>query len=82
MAKIIIGEVDVSVGSVSFLGLSQGRKLFYTGVCSVPYSGSGIIPRSSLSGAGAVGLVGVLGIWKERDNWVKGGANGVSSQAT
>ncbi len=49
---------------------------------TVPYSGSGIIPRSSLSGAGAVGLVGVLGIWKGRDNWVKGGANGVSLQAT
>ncbi len=49
---------------------------------TVPYSGSGIVPRSSLSGAGVGGLFGVLGIWKGRDNWVKGGANGVSLQAT
>jgi hypothetical protein len=26
--------------------------------------------------------VGVLGIWRGRDSWVKGGANGVSLQAT
>jgi hypothetical protein len=26
--------------------------------------------------------VGVLGIWREWDSWVKGGANGVSLQAT
>jgi hypothetical protein len=26
--------------------------------------------------------VGVLGIWKGWDRWVKGGANGVSLQAT
>jgi hypothetical protein len=49
---------------------------------TVPYSGSGIIPRSSLSGAGQLGLVGVLGIWGGWDNWVKGGANRVSLQAT
>jgi hypothetical protein len=49
---------------------------------TVPYSGSGIIPRSSLSGAGQLGLVGVPGIWRGWDNWVKGGANRVSLQAT
>ncbi len=73
-----------------FYPLSQGHKkipvylwfLKCVMLFIVPYSGSGIIPRSSLSGAGAVGLVGALGIWKGRDNWVKGGANGVSLQAT
>jgi hypothetical protein len=28
------------------------------------------------------GAVGVLGIWEGWDSWVKGGANGVSLQAT
>ncbi len=28
------------------------------------------------------GAVGVLGIWRGWDSWVKGGANGVSLQAT
>jgi hypothetical protein len=49
---------------------------------SVPHSESGIVPRSSLVGAGQLGLVGVLGIWRGWDNWVKGGANRVSLQAT
>jgi hypothetical protein len=48
----------------------------------VPHSGSGIIPRSSLSSAGQFGLVGVLAIWGGWDNRVKGGANRVSLQAT
>jgi hypothetical protein len=45
-------------------------------VFSVPHSESGIIPRSSLSGAGQLGLVGVLGSWRGWDNWVKGGQIG------
>jgi hypothetical protein len=49
---------------------------------NVPHSESGIVPRSSLLGAGQLGLVGVLGVWRGWDNWVKGGANRVSLQAT
>ncbi len=37
------------------------------------------IPEVVLLGRGAVG---VLGIWREGVGWVKGGANGVSLQAT
>jgi hypothetical protein len=68
--------------SVSTLGLHPAHPTFLYQVIFVPYSGSGIIPRSSLSGAGQLGLVGVLGIWRGWDNWVKGGANRVSLQAT
>ncbi len=45
----------------------------------VPYSKSGIVPRSSLLGAGQLGF---WGSWKGWENWVKGGANRVSLQAT
>jgi hypothetical protein len=45
----------------------------------VPHSQSGAVPMSSLLG---VGQLGVLGNWKGWDNWVKGGANRVSLQAT
>jgi hypothetical protein len=45
----------------------------------VPHSKSGIVPRLSLLGAG---LLKLWEIGKGRDNWVKGGANGVSLQAT
>ncbi len=46
---------------------------------SVPDSKSRNIPEVVLVRRGAVG---VLGIWKGWDSWVKGGANGVSLQAT
>jgi hypothetical protein len=47
-------------------------------VC-VPDNESRNIPEVVLVGRWAVG---VLGIWRGRDSWVKGGANGVSLQAT
>ncbi len=46
---------------------------------TVPHSKSGIVPMSSLIRRW---VVGVLGSWKGWDNWVKGGANRVSLQAT
>jgi hypothetical protein len=46
---------------------------------SVPDNESRNIPEVVLVGRWAVG---VLGIWRGRDSWVKGGANGVSLQAT
>jgi hypothetical protein len=46
---------------------------------SVPDNKSRNIPEVVLVGRWAVG---VLGIWKGWDSWVKGGANGVSLQAT
>jgi hypothetical protein len=46
---------------------------------SVPDSKSRNIPEVVIVWRGAVG---VLGIWKGWDSWVKGGANGVSLQAT
>ncbi len=46
---------------------------------SVPDSKSRNIPEVVVVRRGAVG---VLGIWKGWVNWVKGGANGVSLQAT
>ena len=46
---------------------------------SVPDNKSRNIPEVVLVRRWAVG---VLGIWKGRDSWVKGGANGVSLQAT
>ncbi len=45
----------------------------------VPDNKSRNIPEVVLVGRWAVG---VLGIWRGRDSWVKGGANGVSLQAT
>jgi hypothetical protein len=46
---------------------------------SVPDSKSRNIPEVVIVRRGAVG---VLGIWKGWDSWVKGGANRVSLQAT
>jgi hypothetical protein len=46
---------------------------------SVPDSKSRNIPEVVIVRRGAVG---VLGIWKGWDGWVKGGVNGVSLQAT
>ncbi len=46
---------------------------------TVPDSKSRNIPEVVVVRRGAVG---VLGIWKGWDSWVKGGANGVSLQAT
>jgi hypothetical protein len=45
----------------------------------VPDSKSRNIPEVVIVRRGAVG---VLGIWRGWDSWVKGGANGVSLQAT
>ncbi len=45
----------------------------------VPDSKSRNIPEVVIVRRGAVG---VLGIWRGWDRWVKGGANGVSLQAT
>ncbi len=50
-----------------------------TGVNSVPDSKSRNIPEVVLVWRWAVK---VLGIWRGWDSWVKGGANGVSLQAT
>ncbi len=46
---------------------------------TVPDSKSRNIPEVVIVRHGAVG---VLGIWRGWDSWVKGGANGVSLQAT
>jgi hypothetical protein len=46
---------------------------------SVPHSGSGVAPMSSLSG---VELLGFWGTWNGSGDWVKGGASGVSLQET
>jgi hypothetical protein len=48
-------------------------------IINVPDNKSRNIPEVVLVRRWAVG---VLGIWKGRDSWVKGGANGVSLQAT
>ncbi len=48
-------------------------------VVSVPDSKSRNIPEVIIVRRGAVG---VLGIWRRWVSWVKGGANGVSLQAT
>ncbi len=48
-------------------------------IVSVPDNKSWNIPEVMLVRRGAVG---VLGSWREGVGWVKGGANGVSLQAT
>ncbi len=48
-------------------------------IVAVPISKSRNIPEVVIVRRGAGG---VLGIWEGRVNWVKGGANGVSLQAT
>jgi hypothetical protein len=55
------------------------RKILNYEYTAVPDSKSRKIPEVVIARRGAVG---VLGIWKGWVNWVKGGANGVSLQAT
>ncbi len=56
----------------------ERRKIFFWRGC-VPDSKSRNIPEVIIVRRGAVG---VLEIWRGWESWVKGGANGVSLQAT
>jgi hypothetical protein len=58
--------------------LGKTSDYIYT-IVVVPDNKSRNIPEVVLAGRWAVG---VLGICRGRDSWVKGGANGVSLQAT
>ncbi len=55
---------------------------FLKAASTVPDSKSRNIPEVVIARRWAVGVAGVLGIWKGWDSWVKGGANRVSLQAT
>ncbi len=78
-----IGITDVDVGcriSPTLRSMSMPTyDVYVIHICIVPDSKSRNIPEVVFVRRWAVG---VLGIWKEWDSWVKGGANGVSLQAT
>jgi hypothetical protein len=74
--KKILGHLARGSPAIFFwLTVPFHRFVFIT----VPDSKSRNIPEVVIVRRGAVGVVG---IWKGWDSWVKGGANGVSLQAT
>jgi hypothetical protein len=73
--SLLVFFIFYSVFYSPFLIFSQKITSFDT----VPDSKSRNIPEVVIVRRGAVG---VLGIWKGRDSWVKSGANRVSLQAT
>ncbi len=64
-------------GKLIYLGITKDSEILFLVI--VPDSKSRNIPEVVLVRRWAVGI---LGIWKEGVGWVKGGAIGVSLQAT